>query len=78
MEFWFEVKMNCFKYYGRDMETLFAKTKIAHSRRVFCYPQEVKTKLTVEELDKGFNMFTQNEEVKSRNEDTNVNNSMYM
>lgn len=77
-EFWFEEKMNYFKYYGRDMETLFAKTKIAHSRRVFCEPEEVKTKLTVEDLDKGFNMFTQNEEVKSRNEDTNVNNSMYM
>ena len=32
---WFESKMDYFKYYGRDMETLLAKTKIAHSKRVF-------------------------------------------
>jgi len=29
---WFEENMDYFKYYGRDMETLFSKVKIAHSR----------------------------------------------
>ena len=37
---WFEPKMDTFKFYGRDMETLFSKTKIAHSRRVFCKSKE--------------------------------------
>ena len=33
---WFEDKMDYFKFYGRDIETLLAKIKIAHGRRVFC------------------------------------------
>ena len=37
--------MDNFKFYGRDMETLFSKVKIAHSRRVFCKPKEEKTKI---------------------------------
>ena len=48
------------------METLFSKTKIAHSRRVFCKEKEVKTKLLMLDLEKGFDMFISNNEVKSR------------
>ena len=44
---WFEKNMKYFKYYGRDMETLFTKTKIAHSRRVFCKPEEMKKKIII-------------------------------
>ena len=42
---WFEGKMDYFKFYGRDMETLLAKVKIAHSRRVFCLPNKEKKQL---------------------------------
>ena len=63
---WFENNMDYFKYYGRDMETLFCKTKIAHSRRVFCKPKEDKTKITVKDLEKGLEVYLQNEEVKDR------------
>ena len=63
---WFEDKKDYFKYFGRDMETLFAKTKIAHSRRVFCKDKSVKTKLTMKDIEKGFAMFIDNNEVKSR------------
>ena len=48
------------------METLFSKTKIAHSRRVFCKKKDVKTKLIMKDLEKGFEMFISNNEVKSR------------
>ena len=65
---WFKEKMNYFKYYGRDMETLFAKTKIAHSRRVFCRPKSEKTKITVEDLEKGYKLYLQNDEVKNRDD----------
>ena len=58
--------MDYFKYYGRDMETLFCKTKIAHSRRVFCKPKEDKTKITLKDLEKGLEVYLQNEEVKDR------------
>ena len=44
---WFKKNMDYFKFFGRDMETLLAKTKIAHSKRVFCQPVEEKTKLLV-------------------------------
>ena len=63
---WFETKMDYFKFYGRDMETLLAKTKIAHGRRVFCKPQKEKTVLTEADMDKGFEMFISNNEVKER------------
>ena len=63
---WFESKMEYFKYFGRDIETLLAKTKIAHGRRVFCKSQQEKRVLTIKDLDKGFDMFIDNNEVKDR------------
>jgi len=69
---WFEKHMKYFKYYGRDMETLFSKTKIAHSRRVFCKPDNVKTKITMKDLENGFEMYTNNDEVKKRSDNNNI------
>ena len=74
---WFEKNMDYFKYYGRDMETLLAKTKIAHSRRVFCLPIEEKKKLNKEDLDKGFELFLSNDEVKKR-KDKGFVSDMYL
>ena len=54
---WFEKNKSYFKYYGRDMETLFSKVKIAHSRRVFCLAKEEKTKINKADLEKGFEMY---------------------
>jgi len=54
---WFEKNKPYFKYYGRDMETLFSKVKIAHSRRVFCLAKEEKTKINKTDLEKGFDMY---------------------
>ena len=67
---WFETKMDYFKFYGRDMETLLAKTKIAHGRRVFCKPQKEKTVITEADMNKGFEMFISNNEVKERKDKT--------
>lgn len=63
---WFENKMDYLKFYGRDIETILAKAKIAHARRVFCLSPDVKKKLTQEDIDKGFDMFISNSEVKER------------
>jgi SpoVK/Ycf46/Vps4 family AAA+-type ATPase len=65
---WFASRMDYFTTYGRDMETLFTKTKIAHSRRVFCLPKTEKTKITVKDLENGFALFLENPEVKDRKE----------
>jgi Holliday junction resolvasome RuvABC ATP-dependent DNA helicase subunit len=51
---WFKKNKDYLKFYGRDIETILAKTKIAHSRRVFCKPENEKRKLILKDLDKGF------------------------
>jgi SpoVK/Ycf46/Vps4 family AAA+-type ATPase len=67
-EEWFIKHLQYFTFFGRDMEVLFSKTKIAHSRRVFCKPIEEKSKITLGDLEKGFEMFMDNDEVKKRKE----------
>ena len=54
---WFEINRDSFKYYGRDIETLLSKTKIAHSRRVFCLKKEEKTKIILGDLENGFKIY---------------------
>ena len=66
---WFKDKMEYFKFYGRDIETLLAKVKIAHGRRVFCLPNDKKMILTLKDMNKGFDMFLNNNEVKERKND---------
>jgi hypothetical protein len=58
---WFEKNKASFKSYGRDIETLFAKTKIAHGKRVFCLPTECKKKLIGADIDKGLDIFLRND-----------------
>ena len=79
---WFKDNQDCFKYFGRDMETLLSKVKIAHSKRVFCLPTIEKTVITEEDINKGFQCFLKSENVKYRNEKVsitrNIHNSMYV
>jgi len=72
---WFEKNKGLFKYYGRDIETLFAKTKIAHSRRVFCLDENVKKKLTIADIDKGLEIYLKNG-VKQKEEDEHIQKSL--
>jgi hypothetical protein len=65
---WFATHMDYFTTYGRDMETLFTKTKIAHSRRVFGHPNSTKTEITMTDLENGFKLFIENPEVNDRKE----------
>jgi len=67
-ESWFASRMDYFTTYGRDMETLFTKTKIAHGRRVFCLPASEKKIITIDDLENGFKLFIENPEVKDRKE----------
>ena len=66
-----------FKFYGRDIETILAKTKIAHSRRVFCKNDNEKRKINLADLDKGFEIYLKNEEVKSRKDDLEIKKQLY-
>ena len=55
------------------METLFSKTKIAHSRRVFCLDENEKKILTIEDMDKGLEKYLDNDEIKKRKEEKEFN-----
>merc|ERR1712127_154466 len=72
-DIWFEDKMDYFKFYGRDIETLLAKIKIAHGRRVFCLSDDKKKNINLKDIKKGFDMFLDNNEVKNRKDDTTKN-----
>ena len=77
---WFEKHKKHFKFYGRDIETLFAKAKIAHSRRVFCLDVSVKKYLTLKDLNKGLEIYLKNEDSKEKEREkmTEIISSMYV
>jgi len=73
---WFKSNIKHFKFFGRNIETLFAKTKIAHSRRVFCKPKTEKTVLTHLDIIKGFELYKHNDT--SNNDKTNFIGAEHM
>jgi hypothetical protein len=75
---WFENNAVYFKFYGRDIETLLSKVKIAHSRRVFCKSEDDKKKLMKKDLEKGFENFLKIEEVKKRKEEQDYSRNLGM
>jgi len=77
---WFEKHKSHFKFFGRDIETLFAKTKIAHSRRVFCLDNSFKKQLTIKDIDKGLEIYLKNEDTKKKEDDkfNKIMSSMYI
>lgn len=74
---WFKTNKDCFKFFGRDIETLLSKTKIAHSRRVFCRPDSEKKKITVKDLDKGFEVYLKNDDIKNKREEEEMKRYLY-
>lgn len=74
---WFKKNKDYFKFYGRDIETLLAKCKIAHSKRVFCLPETEKKKLVLKDLEKGFEIYIKNDDVKSRKDENEIRKQLY-
>lgn len=74
---WFKKNIDYFKFYGRDVETILSKTKIAHSKRVFCKPEEYKKKITFVDLENGFKIYIENNEVKKRQEREYLKKQIY-
>jgi hypothetical protein len=74
---WFKKNKDYFRFYGRDIETILAKTKIAHSRRVFCKPENEKKKINLKDLDKGLEIYLKNDDVKSRKEKIEMEKYLY-
>lgn len=74
---WFDKNKEFFTYFGRDMETLFSKVKIAHSRRVFCLPKEEKTKISIKDLEKGFDIYKKMGDSQKRQEEKEKVKQLY-
>jgi chromosomal replication initiation ATPase DnaA len=54
---WFQSKMDYFPSSGRDIESLFTKIKISHSRRIFGKSDIKKKVVSLLDLEKGFELF---------------------
>ena len=74
---WFKKNKDSFKFFGRDIETLLAKTKIAHSKRVFCMNKDEKKKISIKDLDKGLELYLKNDNVKNRKESEYLKKQLY-
>jgi SpoVK/Ycf46/Vps4 family AAA+-type ATPase len=74
---WFKKNKDYLKFYGRDIETILAKTKISHSRRVFCKPDSEKRKILLKDLDNGLKIFLKSDDVKNRKQELQFKKDMY-
>jgi hypothetical protein len=63
---WFEKRIKTFKHYGRDMDSLFTYTKISHGRRIYGKPLEYRKKISMDDLDKGYELFIKNKQIKEK------------
>uniref|UniRef100_A0A6C0JJ26 AAA+ ATPase domain-containing protein n=1 Tax=viral metagenome TaxID=1070528 RepID=A0A6C0JJ26_9ZZZZ len=66
-ERWFTDKKEHFKSFGRDMELLFTYSKICHGRRIYGKDSLMKKKISVEDMDKAYEIFLKNKNVKKEN-----------
>ena len=73
---WFEKRKDHFPSFGRDMEMLFSYTKIAHSRRIYGKPKDLRKCLNIKDLDRGYEMLLANR--KKENPITKAMLSMYI
>jgi SpoVK/Ycf46/Vps4 family AAA+-type ATPase len=69
-----------FKFNGGDMEVLFTKCKIAHSKNLLKFKDKIKKLLTKEDIEYGFKIYLENPSISDRNKlDDNKNHiNMYL
>ena len=63
-EQWFDDKKKHFTNYGRDIELLVVYTKIAHGKRIYVKPVELRKKISIQDINAGFATFEQNKHIK--------------
>lgn len=63
-EKWFHEKKDNFKNYGRDMELLLTYTKISHGKRIYGKDKESRKKISIDDMNKGYEHFCKNQTVK--------------
>jgi len=70
----FKKNYDSFKNFGGDMETLLFNAKIAHSKRIFGKHPELRKKMTINDINSGFEFFKNNKKKK----DTFIPFGMYV
>jgi SpoVK/Ycf46/Vps4 family AAA+-type ATPase len=68
----FKQNIESFPRFGGDVETLFLKTKIMHSRRIMFKNPELRKKINFEDVKKGFDKFTSHRKTKEDTLPSNV------
>jgi len=63
---WFKINYKTFRHYGRDMEQLFSYIKMSHGRRVYGKDPDLRKKINVQDLERGFAIFNENNEVEKK------------
>ena len=61
-EKWFKKRYDSFSGFGRDIETLLFKTKIAHSKRVYGKMESEKRVIELADLENGYEIFMKSKE----------------
>jgi chromosomal replication initiation ATPase DnaA len=61
---WFHDKKDNFKSFGRDMELLLTYTKVAHGKRIYGKDVSYRKKITLEDINKGYDIFLKNKNLK--------------
>jgi len=74
----FRERKKYFPNFGGDTETLFAKVKISHSRRVFGKPRYMKKEINYKDMQKGYDLFLENSYVKQNEEKNDAPPWMYL
>jgi len=57
---WFKINYKIFRNYGRDMEQLFSYIKMSHGRRVYGKDPSLRKQINVQDLERGFVIFNEN------------------
>jgi SpoVK/Ycf46/Vps4 family AAA+-type ATPase len=74
-EKWFQEKKENFMNYGRDMELLLTYSKIAHGTRIFGKPKEMRKRISLEDMNRGYETFLKNKKTKK---EPNFMHSIYV
>jgi AAA+ superfamily predicted ATPase len=74
----FDKNKDFFKFSGGDMETLFHRSKMAHSKRVLTLNPDKKKLITQEDIENGFKIFITNDEIQKRNDKSALLAGLYV
>ena len=77
-EEWFSKHKALFTHYGRDMELLFSYVKISHAQRIFGKDLILRKKITEEDLEDGFLLFSENKTKQTKQNEYTPPYGMYV